>query len=243
MPALDGLAGIVFGAIFGSVFVITCIISAIKAVRDRSCIKKRNAIWKRHQLENGYVHGKKDCVVEEISPAISCSSQENKSSCNDKLSNGTPCNDGIKERLDLSVYSINTGVENLTFQHSATNINCTEKNNCLPQQKSKAVTESVPFCQNMIPKRAKSHDANYRRKRNLDHLSSDCLAIQKSMRRHSYEIAVCENSWLSKEPPYFAPSKTIQNAFSYGVNVRNDAKSHQMAFENMAFEKNDHKKT
>jgi hypothetical protein len=33
MAALDGMSGIVFCAIFGSVFVLTCIISAIKAVR------------------------------------------------------------------------------------------------------------------------------------------------------------------------------------------------------------------
>ncbi|XP_045162209.2 uncharacterized protein LOC123527013 [Mercenaria mercenaria] len=243
MPALDGLAGIVFGAIFGSVFVITCIISAIKAVRDRSRIKKRRAIRKENHLGNGYVDGEKDYIIEEILPEVSCSSLENKSSCYDNLSNGTSRHEDIKERIDLSVYTINTGVENLTFQHSDTNIKCTDEHYYLPQQNSKAVTESRPFCQSMIPKSVKSHDANYRRKRKLDHLSSDCLAIKKSMRRHSYEIAVCENSWLPKEPPCFAPSTTIQNAFSYGVNVKNDAKSPQIDFENISFDKNDYKKT
>ncbi|XP_045162224.2 uncharacterized protein LOC123527029 [Mercenaria mercenaria] len=244
MPFLDGITGIVFGAIVGSIFVITCIISAIKAIRDRSRIKKRRAVRKRNQLDYT-VDGKNDLSVEDIQPSLASTSQKNKlqSAGSEKFSNGTSDHDGFKERLDQSVYSFDAGVDNLTFQQSNTNIKNADKNEGLLQHKSKAAAEFVPSPKSMVPKRAKSHDANFRRKRNLDHLPADCLAIKKSMRRHSYEIAVCENSWLAKDHCCFAPSKVILNAYSYGRNVGNNAKSSEVAFENEAFDKNDYRNT
>lgn len=45
------VAGVVFGSIFGALFVMTCIISAVKAVRDRKRIKERIAGKRRLKLE------------------------------------------------------------------------------------------------------------------------------------------------------------------------------------------------
>lgn len=244
MPALDGLAGIVVGAIFGSVFVITCIISAIKAVRDRSRIKKQRAAKKREKHENIQTDGKKKAAIEEIQTLpytqqnVKCPSSSNK-----RFSNGNSGGRNSMENLDLSEYSIEAGVDNLLFKNSYSDIkNSDELHHVSALHTAKSNTNTMYSRQN-ISKRARSHDANFRQEQKLGHLPTDCLAIQKSIRRHSYEVAVGEHSWLSKDPPGFNSSKTIPNAYSYGGSQGNDLKSSVAAFENEAYDKDDYKKT
>lgn len=146
------------------------------------------------------------------------------------------------ERLDLSVYSIEAGVDNLTFKDSNNDIKYANETCRAPYNMSLATAEIVPSRHNMVSKRAKSQDANFLQERKLDHLPVDCLAIQKSIRRHSYEVAVCENSWLPGEPACFATSQTILNTYSYGKSPENLAKK-TAAIENNAYDKNDFQKT
>ncbi|XP_045187582.2 uncharacterized protein LOC123545313 [Mercenaria mercenaria] len=221
MPALDGLTGIVLIAIFGSVFVITCIISAIKAVRDRARIKKRIAVREKEKLENGFVDEERCSRTENISSSSQYSSKSCKPtySGNNRLSNGTSCSSGSVEHLDLSVYSISTGVDNLIFQHSYANIAYADENCRVSPQKSKTVAEIVPPCQITVPKRVKS--------------------FQKIMRRHSYDIAVCEHSWLSQEIPCVSPSQPIVDTLNSKENVETNTKYLKADFENIAYDKGD----
>lgn len=193
---------------------------------------------RKAKLEKG--QEEKDFSIEEIQPKTSSHLQP-QGLINDRYSNGTSALNDVKDYAECTVYSVDTGVDNLTFKHSNTRINAIDENSHIAN-KSKATADTVPSSQNVVPKRAKSHDANFRRK-NLDHLSSECLAIKKMMRRHSYEIAVCENSWLPKERPCFAPSQSILNAYRYGVNNGTSVKTSHVAFENKAFDKHDYKNT
>jgi hypothetical protein len=197
---------------------------------------------RKEKLEKGNGDKENDLSIEENQPMTSSHNQP-QSLMNDRYSNGTSMLNDVKDHAECSVFSVDTGVDNLTFNHSTTRINTIDENPHLTSKKSKVTAEYVPSGQNVVPKRAKSQDANFRRKRNLDHLSTECLAIKKMMRRHSYEIAVCENSWLPKEPPCFAPSQSSLNTYRYGVNNCNSVKTSQVGFENKAFDKFDYKKT
>lgn len=66
------VTGIVFAAIFGGLFIFTCIVSAIKAVRDRGRIKQRIAEKRRLKLEkNAYDNFTEIDATTEIEQSVS----------------------------------------------------------------------------------------------------------------------------------------------------------------------------
>lgn len=215
--------------------------------RDRSHIKKRKAVKERITQENGHADGHNDVSIEVTPSSSSYPSQNNHPSTDGNHShyNGITANDSSVEHLDLSVYTIEAGVDNLTFKHSNTNIKFADEK-CRPiAQKSKITAELVPSRRpSKVSKRANSHDECIHLDRNLGHLPADCLAVKKTVRRHSYEVAVCENSWLSAESPcVVAPSRTTMNMHNYCVNSSNGVKLSTAVFENKAYDKDDYKKT
>lgn len=252
MSVLAGTAGIVLGAIFGTMFVFTCIISAIKAIRDRSRIKKR-IVEKALTFKQEETNGKPDSSIEETQPHYSYTSNvvevPSKSAGNfsvrgdrnriagrrqyeckgvtSRLSNGSD------ERLDLSVYSIETGVDNFNFRHSNTDMGYLRK---LPPQKPINTPDIVPSQTSQKPKRTVSHESKINRNKNTSHLPEDCLAVRKMTRRHSYELAICENSWMPTNP-MFGQQETEECGFRGGHSCHNRGKSSTVGFDNKAYNK------
>lgn len=214
--------------------------------RDRSRIKKRKAVKEREKRENGHTDAQHDVGIEVTQSSASYQSQNNPPSMdgNHTHYNGITATDGSVEHLDLSVYTIETGVDNLTFKYSNTNIKFGDEK-CRPiSQKSKTTADIVSFRPNRVSKRANSHDACTHPDRNLGHLPADCLAVKKTVRRHSYEVAVCEYSWLPAESPgVVTTSQTTMDTCNYRVNTSNGVKLSTAVFENKAYDKDDYKKT
>ncbi|KAL4238305.1 hypothetical protein ACF0H5_003017 [Mactra antiquata] len=205
MPALDGITGIVLGGIFGSIFIITCIISAIKAVRNRSVIKRRIATKEREKLRNGIKCDKSDSSIEEVLPSPSRDYRQKH--CNDKIreSSFTHKNDSF-ERLDLSVYSIDKGLDNVNFKHSFTDI---RHHMDVPTYTSTSTAVNVPSYQNKNSNKTQYIDNKYEDK-TLRHLSPGCLAVKKVMRSNSYELAISEHSWIPMDTAYYSTPHTME---------------------------------
>ncbi|KAL4237428.1 hypothetical protein ACF0H5_002145 [Mactra antiquata] len=231
MPALDGITGIVFGGIFGSIFIVTCIISAIKAVRDRRVIKRRIATKEREKLQNGVKCDKPDSNIEEVLPTSSRDHRQ-------KLNTDTTCEsslthkNGSFERLDLSVYSIDKGLDNVNFKHSFTDI---KHHMDVPTYTSTAV--NVPSYQNKYSNKTQYIDNKYIDK-SLSHLPPECLAVKKVMRSNSYELAISEHSWIPMDADNYSTPHTTKT-YKHCDARKNYPKFTNACFENKAFRKED----
>ena len=85
--------------------------------------------------------------------------------------------------------------------------------------------------------RAVSNDSKDSRQLHLNHLPLECLAVKKLLRRHSYELAISEYSWLPDNPPTYASCVEITNNFNRGY--RQKEKKYSQGFENSVFVKGD----
>lgn len=120
----------------------------------------------------------------------------------------------------------------MTFTHSHVDIKTAD--NCDGQKPSNTfnTTADIELINyTTVPKRTLSEDVRDKR---LRHLSPECLAVKKTMRRYSYEIAVAEHSWLPIEPPNFASSEIIMNTYKYGGS--SGARKSTVGFENKAYD-------
>ena len=147
------------------------------------------------------------------------------------------------ERLELPDRNSIAGVDNLTYAHSNSDIKQTIAI-CEQSIKSNYSVEhasSKNNCAHAPSKRTNSNDVIERRgNRHLNNLPQECLAIQKLLRRRSYEMAVCEHSWLPIDPPTFQTSNKIIHTYNSG---RQGVTVSATGFENKAFDTEDHKKT
>ena len=84
-----------------------------------------------------------------------------------------------------------------------------------------------------------SNESKDSRQAQLKHLPLECLAVQKLLRRHSYELAISEYSWLPDNPPTYASCVEITNTYNHAY--RQAEKKHSKSFENRAFDTEDHK--
>lgn len=73
----------------------------------------------------------------------------------------------------------------------------------------------------------------------LKHLPPECLAVKKLLRRHSYELAISDYSWLPDNPPSYASCVEITNAYNHGY--RHREKKYSLGCENRGYDKDDHK--
>ena len=89
-----------------------------------------------------------------------------------------------------------------------------------------------------MKKSASSDDKDAKRQHEMKHLSPECLAVKKQLRRHSYEVAISDFTWLpSGEPP---PS--YASVISKNGNARvgkQTKKKYSLGCENKAYDRDD----
>ena len=87
-----------------------------------------------------------------------------------------------------------------------------------------------------MKKRASSDDKDAKRQIEMKHLSRECLAVKKLMRRHSYGVAIADYTWLpdGQPPPSYASS------VKQGYQQTN--KKFSLGCENKAYHEDDHKR-
>lgn len=134
------------------------------------------------------------------------------------------------------------GIDNATFKHSHADIKSNSESDRRRNSHKLKTTAEIEFAKNSsVPKRTLSADVRVDQEDRFRHLSPDCLAVKKTMRRHSYEIAVAEHSWLPIEPPNFASSETIINTYRYCSNSGSVSRSSTVGFENRAYDAEDYR--
>lgn len=203
--------------------------------RDRRIIKRRIAEKERDKFKNGVSGCKADSSIEEALPSSSYTNQNNQSDRKLPVRSLGQRN-GSYEHLDLSVYSIDKGVDNATFKHSFTDIK--HANDKSLSTNSLSTAETVPSYQSLASKLTRAQDPT-QRDRSIAHLPPDCLAVKKTMRSNSYELAIAENSWLPLDISKYSTS-TPTKTFRYSAS---NAQSTNVCFENRAYNKDDIKRT
>ena len=139
-------------------------------------------------------------------------------------------------------YPMKDGIDNMTFKHSHVDIKATTENEKRRNSNKIRTTAEIEFANSSsVPNRTLSQDLRVNLGERFAHLPPDCLAVKKTMRRHSYEVAVAEHSWLPVDPPDFASSETIINTYRYGSNLKTKSKSTTIGFENRAYDSEDYK--
>ncbi|WAR20123.1 hypothetical protein MAR_001961 [Mya arenaria] len=228
MAVMDGEAGIIVGCVFGGIFVFTCIISSVKAIRDRRILKKRIAAKEKERKENG--QPPVCATIEDYHPAAN--GQSTSGVARNGRVPGVACT-ANSNHLTVPGQHAQNGVDNRTFVHSSNDIKTSgdeeRRNSC----KSKFLSENErsPVNEN-VPKRTLSNDYT---KRARDSAARD--ASHSSTRRYSYGIAVCEHSWLPGDPPDYASSEKIMNTYNYGSR-KSEGQLYKstVGFENKAFD-------
>lgn len=291
---MDSTTGIVVGAFFGSLFLLTCLISAVKAIRDRKRIKARIAQRQQEKLENGNVnHPAKTGIEENESTSLPNEISHRKIehfAGNGHLTPGVrmPCSKNKTEDANSSYSSSSgldnltiQGVDNLTFERSFVDIPLADETSGESDQESKVSAsfkppyESSPVCYHVVKetkphtvtkpvsneykhKHANKHIVNGNESKHenvirtvsneskgkdikIKHLPPECLAVKKLLRRHSYELAISDVSWLPDNPPSYASCVEITNAYNHGYRQRE--KKYSLGCENRGFDKDDHKRS
>jgi hypothetical protein len=146
---------------------------------------------------------------------------------------------GVKdsfEKVDLSVYSISEGVDNLTFNHSDADIQIIDENNCSSEKLQTDKNVNVSTCQKTGLKKDLSYEKTFESDMVSKRLPNDRFVIRKIMRRHSYELAVCEDSWMPLDSPCCSRTK-LEN--SHIDEIKKDKNTFNVSFENQAYDKDD----
>ena len=93
-----------------------------------------------------------------------------------------------------------------------------------------------------MKKSASSDDKDSKRQLEMKHLSPECLAVKKLLRRHSYEVAISDYTWLPNgEPPPSYASIVIENGNAH--DGKRTQKKYSLGCENKAYDKDDHKRS
>lgn len=284
---MDSTAGIVVGAFFGSLFLLTCLISAVKAVRDRKRIKARIAQREQEKLENGTMTNSTKLCAEENecrSPPhkVAVDKQKEKSSGNGHLtgtvhlSHPKDINSSYSSSNGLDNLAVH-GVDNLTFERSFVDIPLADESQETIADSTKESNRSSPFnpdCASSpvsyhVVKETQAHTVckpfpnetehaktpitsethrnklvsheSVEKQVELKHLPPECLAVKKLLRRHSYELAVSDYSWLPDNSASYASCVEITNVYNHGY--RHKEKKYSLGCENRAFDKDDHKRS
>ncbi|KAL3873181.1 hypothetical protein ACJMK2_036329 [Sinanodonta woodiana] len=204
----DCTTSVILGTVLGVLFLLTCIISAVKAVRDRKRIKRRTA-QSKHKAEDEY-------RLSNFTDGASLNSSNGHAS--DIMRKGQSSVQTSRQNDNAYHSTFRTeekqGIENKTFTELNDEIlskACALKSNCLPAEPTEEYLDNAgekrhPFYQ----------------------LSTKCTTIKTVSRRNSYKKAVEHNSVIPHDPLSCASSTIL-----YTCDYDNPSTK---AFENKAFD-------
>ncbi|OWF42605.1 uncharacterized protein LOC110460834 [Mizuhopecten yessoensis] len=184
MPEVNTTA-LVFLGIFSVLFLMTCILSVVKAVKDRKKIKSRIEAKRRLRLEQSAYENPENGDIHK-------GLEEEESVNLNKRTND----------LDATAVSSDANSHSHVFRTlSADDIIIVEQ---------KKYFNNVEHCSVSNSKLSSSvPDLQHEFK-----ISPECLAVKKQIRRTSYAIAVDSHSWLPKDQPRFAKTSTIIKTYN-----------------------------
>lgn len=243
-------AAIFFIVLFGGLFIFICIISAIKAVRDRRKIKKfikakeealravrlkRQAYVNMGQIDESPKHVVSDKNKENVSfqykETDSQKSNNGKSSCSSTYVNNSrasPKYDGTSTNLNNegnsphnSVYSIDTSLRHIASMESLTDgVMKSIEERDGPTRHNNSKSLVSDNLQRSPPRSVSSSSPG---SANMT-LPEDYVNATKTLRRYSYQVA-CREPNIEKAAPQFAKSDVIIKTY----------RNNNVAFENVAY--------
>ncbi|KAH3856858.1 uncharacterized protein LOC127871304 [Dreissena polymorpha] len=231
MALMEGTTGLVLGAMFGAIFVLTCAISAIKAVRDRRRIKERIAARRQQTADTCHVA---DPVSIEDKQTPSDSRREQRTQSFMPSTSASTSRVHLSESNEAFPFIDMMGEYNPTFVNKSTD-DVTNAGTILNRQSN--LTGAFKSTLQAAPRRNTVHDARNRSDNDSLVLSNAFHAGKKIARRYSYEIAVCEHSWLPVEMP--DTTSNIDRYCRNSVGTAHPVESSDLSFENKAFQGTD----
>ena len=91
-----------------------------------------------------------------------------------------------------------------------------------------------------MKKHASSDDKDAKLQVDMKHLSPECLAVKKLLRRHSYEVAISDYTWLPNGQPPPSYASAVKNGDK--CQSKQTQKKFSLVCENKAYDKDDHKR-
>ena len=210
--------------------------------RDRSRLKKRKS--RRKNAKDIAVRCNEGIEKESdtrVTKHGNMESQNCRPPQSTKVSKAAACSDlkSAFQNIDLSAYSRAEGIDNLTFRQSNSNINVIEENKCSSSKKTLTDNTNVSPVKTQV-ENIVSHEKILDTDNIQRSLPSDCFIIRKITRRHSYEVAVCKDSWMPLELPCCTKTKL------YASNIdknKESKKTVNFSFENQAYDNVDFENT
>lgn len=140
-----------------------------------------------------------------------------------------------KVKPDLESATVSFHIEKQTKPHFV--------NKPVPIEEIHAMTSEINVnSRKTFVKSKSSENSSDGRKVRINQLPSECLAVKKLLRRHSYEVAVSDYSWLPNGPPSYTSTVDNVDTYKHQYQYRQREKKYSLGCENGAFHRDDQKK-
>ena len=224
-----------------------------------------NHTTERKYESNGHLAPETQYPSSKIKPENACSSYSSSSCIDNQRHHGVENLTFERSFVDIPVAD-ESQEDNRKLYHSESKVNPAFQSTCESnpvifyaekQVKPYTVSKTVPNgkraqerrfrvnenSQDKMLKSASSDDKDAKRQIEMKHLSPECLAVKKLLRRYSYEVAISDYTWLpnGQPPPSYASAVNDVDKQDSKQKSQQAPKRFSLECENIAYDKDEQK--